>query len=206
MKRILLLVPVLLTVFPALVKADGVLDAFVSRASASTLSFEFDISAEGTYGVSGSGRAVVRGESFHVSADGLDIWCDGKSMWVLDNGVREAVLTDASVNPAAFIGSIHTYFKEEGSGPGVFRRMNCHSVRMKSAGNSAYDSMVLYFTDGTLRALTLGLKDGSADELVIKGLRFSDEAPSFSPDISGLSSDWIVTDMRQPHPAAASGR
>ncbi len=54
-------------------------------------SFEVSESAK----VSGSAIVTVQGDAYHMSGNGIEAWCDGVSIWMLDNEAKEVYIESA---------------------------------------------------------------------------------------------------------------
>lgn len=46
--------------------------------------------------VVGNGDLQVQGTSYHMTGNGLEVFCDGKSSWIIDDSSMEVVIEPAS--------------------------------------------------------------------------------------------------------------
>ncbi len=56
------------------------------------MSFSYDYVTNGTVPLKGEGKVVVQDASFILLGDGLDVRCDGKSVWTMDSVAKEVVV------------------------------------------------------------------------------------------------------------------
>ena len=118
--RIGLLGITLLTLcFTAEAKSDA-LTEFITRVSQSCVSFDYSYTLKkDRTNLNGSGSVKVQGDSFLLKGDGLEVWCDGKTRWVIDRVAEEAVIepvdlseTDFAANPALLLTVVDKAFDE----------------------------------------------------------------------------------------------
>ena len=107
---------------------SGTLDAFVSKVSASLVSFDYSFTMPTKKAkMTGNGKVEVQGVSFFVDGNGLEIWCDGKTRWTIDRVSEEALIESVddsydsyATNPALMIASIDKAFSEVSFGVSKF--------------------------------------------------------------------------------------
>jgi len=58
-----------------------------------------------------SGKAVAEGTGFRISGNGTDIYCDGKTLWIVDPSAKE-VYIESSASLPEFISSKITSIKD----------------------------------------------------------------------------------------------
>ena len=182
-------------------RADRVLDAFVAKASSSTMGFSFTVRSTD---VELSGSAKVRGSSYIIDVLDIEIWSDGNLRWSVDRQAREVVVEEpyaagTAADPARILSDFESSFSLKSSDSAVFRGVECHAVNLLPKtvpDGSGISSVTLYFSNGQLRGMTVCLDDGSSNEIEISGLRFSDRSLDAHFDTSSLDQDWLVTDLR----------
>lgn len=155
-----------------------------------------------TDGISSKGdcKVEVQGTSYRMQGFGLDIFCDGKSVWMLDSVAKEAIVepvTDDSIsymsNPALLfrdMDKLFTVVSSASAGTGV-------RYQLSSRESCGIDKAMLEIDkNAVLKAACFTMDEGSVmsiNVLSMNMLPFKDK-DCFSP--SNLSSDWIVTDLR----------
>ncbi len=192
---------------------SGTLDAFVSKVSASLVSFDYSFTMPTKKAkMTGNGRVEVQGISFFVDGNGLEIWCDGKTRWTIDRVSEEALIESVddsydsyATNPALMIASIDKAFSEVSFGPSKFggKVVDASALSPVHKGKGSMDiaGLKLFFKSGTgtLVGAEVRLNDGSVSEFVISNLRFEDAVKSkesFRFDEKTLDSSYVVTDLR----------
>lgn len=202
MKRSIILASMLALLAAVPAKADKVLDAFSAKASASCVDFSYTFAVKGDIPLSGNGTGTVKGGSFHVSGNGIDIWCDGRNRWTVDKDAREVIVESVdgaedsyAVNPALFITDLSASFKEVAAGSDVFRGKTYHCVKLAPMVSGSITGLKLFFSGNDLKAAVVTLKDGMVTEFELSGVTFSDTKKAFTFDVKALDSTWVVTDF-----------
>lgn len=148
----------------------------------------------------GDCKVEVQGTAYRMQGSGLDIICDGKSVWVLDVESKEAIVEpvyDDSIsytsNPALLFRDMDKVFTLEGSsseGTGMLYRLKANeacgvtSAALRLNKNSTLQSAEFSLDDGGVIKIVVS----SIEALPLKDLGY------FAPE--RFSSDWIVTDFR----------
>ena len=187
------------------------LDAFIQKVSSSLVTFEysFTCNVNGTK-MTGSGDVKLQDDSFHVTGNGLDIWCDGKTRWTVDTFSEEAVIEPVEkgedsymVNPALLISAVDDAFTEASSGSASFsgNAVDSSVLTPLKKGKSASDisKITLYFKKGSssLAGVEVRLNDGTVSVFTLKNFRFDQkQKESFRFDEKTLDSSYVVTDLR----------
>ncbi len=192
---------------------SSTLRIFIGKVASSSVSFDYTYAATvNSSKMTGSGNVTVQGNSFFMDGDGLEVWCDGKTLWTVDRAAEEAVIenvedsADASAtNPALLIASLDENFSEVSFGSSKFKGKVCDvsilSPVDKTEAALGIVQLKLYFKSGTavLIGAAMKLSDGTATEFSISNLRFDEpakEEESFRFNEKTLDSSYIVTDLR----------
>ena len=189
------------------------LDAFVSKVSASLVSFDYSFTMPTKKArMTGNGSVKVQGNSFIVDGNGLEIWCDGKTRWTVDRISEEALVESVddsydsyATNPALMIASIDNAFKEISFGSAKFggKVVDVSVLSPVSKGKGSMDiaRLELFFKSGTTNLIgaEVTLNDGSVSNFTITNIRFEDAGKSkesFRFNEKTLDSSYVVTDLR----------
>lgn len=189
------------------------LDTFVSKVSASLVSFDYSFTMPTKKAkMTGNGNVKVQGTSFQVEGSGLEIWCDGKTRWTIDRISEEALVESVddsydsyATNPALMIASIDDAFREESFGSSKFggKVVDASVLSPVNKGKGSMDiaRLKLFFKSGTtiLIGAEVVLNDGSVSEFTITNLRFEETVKSkesFRFDEKTLDSSYVITDLR----------
>lgn len=207
MKRITIIFTVLLYSFTGALYAqnDSVLKSLYQKMAASAVSMNYSYVLQSSgFKTVGNGTVTVQDEAYVMNGDGLQIVCDGKTVWVVDQNGKEVMIETPSEgsqsymdNPALLFvnlsdtftvdgvkanGSIDTYVLS----PKVPCGIKTATLSINASGEPVITSAVF------------ALADGSGLDIKIKSMTFSDKRPltSFYFDVSVLDSSWLITDIR----------
>ena len=216
MKTITRITAVIAAVFfclPSFAKSKTLSD-FISKVSSSTVHFDYSYTASkpGSAKMKGNGNVAVRDNSFRMSGNCLEVWCDGKTVWSIDRAAEEAVIesvgNDAesgySTNPALLISSVDEAFSEISFGTSKFNGSSVDASVLSPLhkGTSSMDiaRMKLFFRSGTsdLVGAEVTLRDGTVSDFIISSIKFAskDGKESFRFDEKTLGSSYVITDLR----------
>ena len=208
MKKIFIVLPMLLFAFAGASASEdaGLFGLLYSKMKSSSVSMQYtySLSSSGVRTV-GEGNVVIQDNSFVMKGNGLEIYCDGKTMWVVDPEGKE-VMIESPVegersyldNPLLLFVNMQEVF-DVGAGVrdgNVFRYSLTPKVScgIDSASVAVKDSE----TSPVVTEAHIALDDGSGLDIRIKSMTFNDKKPltSFYYDISVLDSSWMITDLR----------
>lgn len=165
---------------------------------------EISCSYEGSYAgtlLKGEALLTVQGKSFRMSGNGLEVSCDGNSIWTVDNEAKEAVIEAAEDalsgnmgNPALILVRLDDLFEvRDVSSDGVTwtyslsAKVDCGIKKADVAVTSA----------GILRHGTFSLSDGNVLKARILSMKETVGKPeSFFRPCLPSDPSWTVTDLR----------
>lgn len=172
-------------------------DSFASNCVAIDCTYEID---SGGLTTKGQCQVEVQGTLFKMQGAGLDVYCDGQSVWALDVEGKEAIVESAGedsfsymTNPALLFRDMDKVFTISGSSSIATSVRYVLSPR-KSCG---IKNAVLHIgNDAALRDAEFILDDESLVKINVRSYKVLPlkQIGYFSP--SALSSDWVVTDLR----------
>lgn len=160
------------TVTAAHLQQPSFLDDFTRRAADECLSvsYEFNTRVSGM-NVIGEGKVEVQGNSYHMKGDGVEIYCDGASTWLIDEAACEVVIESADSKDAGYLANP------------VMLLMNLEKLASS------------YKVDGN--RISLVLSNGTSLDIIIKDLQpVAERKPETFRPPADFGSDWIVTDLR----------
>ena len=134
------------------------------------VSFNYVINSAGKTAVNAEGTALIDGDCYHITGNGLDIWCDGTTKWTVDSEAKEVYVEGADsreflANPALFLDKVEGLKVSDKNVSGIY----------KDPSQSVQFSFKL-------------------SSIAKKPLSGSPQGFSF---VTGaLGSDWVVTDLR----------
>lgn len=193
----------LLAILPASLVAqstdllDALYESFASHCI--SLDCEYSVVSQGVPSKGGC-KVEVQGVSYRMQGFGLDVYCDGETVWLLDPMAKEAIaepVNDDSFsymsNPALLFRDMDKVFKvasATASGSGMKYNMSAR----KPCGISK--AVLEIDRNSLLRIAEFTLDDGSVMKIKVLSMQVQPlkTQDSFAP--GNLSSDWIITDLR----------
>lgn len=135
------------------------------------VSFKYSLTMQDKVQVRTNGTALIDGECYSISGNGLEIYCDGSTKWTIDSEAREVYLESSEgtreflADPAAWLELVHNLTVGEKAVSGVFR-------------DPAQGTEISFrFT-----SISSSPQSGSTSGFVF--------------DTSSLGPGWVVTDLR----------
>lgn len=189
------------------------LEAFFSKVSSSLVTFDYSfVCRTADSKMTGEGEVMLQDDCFRAEGNGLDILCDGRTLWTVDTVSEEAVVEtldtssgSLTANPALLIAKAGESFSLLSSSVTSFSGQPAEKAVLtpKTAPKSSSDisGLSLYFKKGTLVLLgaEMGMKDGTVTTFTLKDFKYSpklENKESFRLDEKTLDSSYVVTDLR----------
>ena len=148
------------------------LDSLVEKANAESIKVDYEYATTiSGFKTIGEGVIHIQGNSYHMFGNGMEIYCDGASTWVIDDVAKEVMIESAASADAGFLAN---------------PVMLLMDIEQNSLSYKAEDNKIFIQLDPetmleiTIRNLT--------SEIIKK-------PEAFRPPVE-FGSDWVVTDMR----------
>ena len=156
----------------AQVQQPSVLDTFRHKASTECLSVDYEYSTviSGLKAV-GAGTVEVQGNTYHMKGNGIEIYCDGTSTWLIDETAEEVVIESADSKDAGFLANP------------IILLMNLEESGISYEVNG--DNIVLDLSDGT-----------KLDIKILNMISVPTKKPEDFRPPTQFSMKWIITDLR----------
>lgn len=151
--------------------------------------------------VKGKCKVEVQGISYKMTGGGLEVFCDGESVWILDPESMEAVIESVSVgsysyvtNPALLFRDMEQMFTKTGSsalsGSGMRYRLTAREACGVASAVLDIDK------NAVLKRAEFTLDDESVMTIDVESVKVQPmkESAAFRP--GQMPSDWVVTDLR----------
>ena len=121
--------------------------------------------------VSGEGTVEIQGNSYHMKGEGIEIFCDGSTSWMIDEPAKEVFVEAADTQSAGYLANP------------VLLLMNLE------------ENVGSYKVNGNM--ITLELPDGVHLEITLNSMETvpAKKSEAFRPP-TDFDSSWIVTDLR----------
>ena len=198
--------------FPAGSDGDGFsLEKLEEKINSSEISFSYTYSAaRGNITMSGKGKALLQGEAFRLEVDGMEVYCDGVTMWTLDREAEELVIehydglhAGLAANPAVLLCRVSEFFCVDSQLVAEYGGVKALKVDLEPVSDSGFDSVTLYFgyaavESDILLGASIVTSDGIVTDFRIVDFEYGSEGDlsRFGFDTSSLDDSWIITDMR----------
>ena len=152
----------------------------------------------GVSDINGKGTVAFQENAYHMSGNGMEIYCDGKDVWLMDPNAKEVYIeavgegTDAFLqNPALlFIGLKNDFEVSAVKDGGLFELVPTVDCGIDECS-------VMINKDGDLVSGTFHMSEGQIVAVEVHSIKKSDrkDISSFRPTQS-FDSSWMVTDLR----------
>lgn len=151
--------------------------------------------------VAGSSELFVQGDRYCMKGNGLEVFCNGESIWTIDESAMEVVVEPCDAmsdsyasNPVLLLAQLDEFFavKSQNTAGG---RTEYTLTAIKDCGIS--QAQVALTPDGHIVTGSFLLEDGTIVSVKVTSMKKAEErsSSSFSPSRK-FGTDWIVTDLR----------
>lgn len=153
----------------------------------------------------GSGELKIQGDMWTLVGNGVEMWCDGKSLWIVDPSLKEVMIEpveeDVEVkyltNPALAFVHLHELFavgisRQTEDGEAMF-----YSMKPKEGSDIDYLNVEVLSSDASIRRGSVAFKSGDIIKIEVSSMKLTPEVSveAFSPR-NVFDSSWIVSDLR----------
>jgi outer membrane lipoprotein-sorting protein len=161
-----------------------------------TLSVDYSVKGSGPE-VKGKAELLLQGKAYHIVGGGYDIYCDGESVWIVDQTSKEVIiepLTEGTegymTNPALLLSRLDEFFDVKS----IAGRK--YTLKPKTKGEIA-TAEVTFSPEGTLTSGTFTMADGNLWTITVTKMTTTPQKPltAFRPSVR-FDKSWIVTDLR----------
>ena len=208
MKKISI-ITVLLCLSAGVLSAQGTgsLSSLYEKMTSSATSMDYSYSLLPSSGMkmTGDGSVTVQGNAYVMDANGLEMYCDGRTVWVVDLEGKEILMETPAEgenayldNPALLFVNMDEVFRIDGFRENGNAVTYLLSSKVESGVRTASITLDGSRNDPVITSATFYLSDDSRLDIKIKSMTFSQKKPltSFFYDISNLDSSWLITDLR----------
>ena len=184
----------------------SLLDRLSERISKSCLELDYSYSVRMS-GVNNVGKGQLTSQSYmwKMVGNGVEMYCDSSSLWVVDPSSKEVVIEPAAMdekvqlqtNPAVLFVHLKDLFDVRES-----RSLDTDGVILyilvpKHKDRIEYFNVEVAESDLSIRNALVGLSDGSLIKIEVSSMKLTPVRPveDFRPRTI-FDSSWIVTDLR----------
>ena len=195
------LVVLLLAVAPHMLSAQNQLERLYDTFASNCIALDCTYSIESdVVPVKGQCKIEFQDTSYKMKGSGLEIFCDGASVWILDAGVMEAVIEPVSdesqtymSNPALLFRDMDKVFDLRGASAGGSGMRYSLSARKPCGVKSA---VLDIDKNAVLRKAEFTMDNDCVIRIDVRSVTVlpKKENSAFTP--GKISSEWVVTDLR----------
>lgn len=151
----------------------------------------------------GQGVLYAQDDLWHVDGNGIQMWCDGSSIWLVDPSLKEVVIepavqdADYLSNPALLFTRMHACFnvrmaRTSGDGDTML-----YVLEPIHSGDIDYCNIEVFKKDASIKSATFAMTDGNLLNIDVSSMAFSPKKSQamFRPR-NDFDSSWIITDLR----------
>lgn len=184
----------------------SLLDRLYAKMSDSCLemSYSYDARVSGVHN-QGSGLLRSQGLMWEMNGNGVTMYCDSKSVWIIDPTMKEAVIEPLQdeessqwiSNPAVMLSRMKDMFKVAESLESQDDKAVVFVLEPLNKGYIDYCNLEIFKSGNSIRRATIALSDGNLIKIEVSSMtltpKVSDE--EFIPRME-FDPSWIVTDLR----------
>ena len=195
------LVVLLLAVAPHMLSAQNQLERLYDTFANNCIALDCTYSIESdVVPVKGQCKIEFQDTSYKMKGSGLEIFCDGASVWILDAGVMEAVIEPVSdesqtymSNPALLFRDMDKVFDLRGASAGGSGMRYSLSARKPCGVKSA---VLDIDKNAVLRKAEFTMDNDCVIRIDVRSVTVlpKKENSAFTP--GKISSEWVVADLR----------
>lgn len=177
----------------------------MSMASTCTeLTYSYSVSLSGTENL-GYGTLTLQGQKWNLVGNGLEMYCDSTSLWVIDPQAKEVVIEsvdhssdfNAFTSPAVIFARLHEFFQVKSVVPSRDGQALVYVLSSKTANDVEYINLEILKKDETIASCTVALTEGSLIKIKVSSMKLTPlrDLSYFRPK-TAFNSSWIVSDVR----------
>ena len=153
----------------------------------------------------GNGCLSSQGLMWKMSGNGVDMYCDAKSLWIVDSTMKEVVIEPAASeaesewlsNPAIIFSRIKDTFKVRDIINSADGKSLLYVLDPLKQGSISYCNLELNKSDASIKYAVVALTDGTYIKIEVSSMKLTPKVSieAFRPRID-FDSSWILTDLR----------
>ncbi len=184
----------------------SLLDRLYAKMSDSCLemSYSYDARISGVHN-QGSGLLRSQGLMWEMDGNGVTMYCDSKSVWIIDPTMKEAVIEPLQEeessqwisNPAVMLSRMKDMFKVTESIESQDDKAVVFVLEPLNKGYIDYCNLEIFKSGNSIRRATIALSDGNLIKIEVSSMKLTPKVSDeeFLPRME-FDPSWIVTDLR----------
>ena len=182
------------------------LDRFCRGVSQSCMEMSYTYSAR-VSGVLNQGEGVLhsQGLMWKVKGNGVDMYCDSASVWIVDAASKEVVIEPAAAeepsqllsNPALIFSRVDEMFVVNETLVSSDGKAVMYVLNPKESDDIDWLNLEIFKSDATVRRASVAFEDGTLIKIEVSSMKLTPKVSleAFRPQ-TDFDSSWIVTDLR----------
>lgn len=151
--------------------------------------------------VTGTTELLLQGDMYHMNGNGLEVFCNGKAVWTIDESAMEVVIEPCdqitesyATNPVLLLAELDNFFEIKNQ-KRIGEKTEYTMAATKDCGISL--AQLTLAPDGRVLTGKFTLEDGNAVSVKVHSMKKTAPVPStsFTPSRT-FTRDWIITDLR----------
>lgn len=183
----------------------SVLDKFYADISKSCveLDYTYSVRASGV-NISGDGILTSQGVLWTLKGNGIEMYCDSSSLWVVDSSLKEVTVesalsesdADYTLNPAILLVRMKDFFRVTSVGYPKDGLVS-YVLRPISSKDIEYVKVDISAPEAVLQNADISMADGNLINIKVSSMELTPirSAEFFRPVIK-FDTSWIITDLR----------
>lgn len=184
----------------------SLLDRLYAKMSDSCLemSYSYDARISGVHN-QGSGLLRSQGLMWEMNGNGVTMYCDSKSVWIIDPTMKEVVIEPLQdeessqwiSNPAVVLSRMKDMFKVAESLESQDDKAVVFVLEPLNKGYIDYCNLEIFKSGNSIRRATIALSDGNLIKIEVSSMKLTPKVSDeeFLPRME-FDPSWIVTDLR----------
>ena len=184
----------------------SLLDRLSERISKSCLELDYSYSVR-VSGVNnvGQGRLSCQGYMWKMAGNGVEMYCDSTTLWVVDVSNKEVVIEPAAldeeaqlqINPAVLFVKMKDMFNVRESRSLANQDLVLYILEPKHKDKIDYFNVEISQTDLTIKNAVVALEDATLIKIEVSSMKLTPirSVEDFRPHTK-FDSSWIVNDLR----------
>lgn len=184
----------------------SLLDRLYAKMSDSCLemSYSYDARVSGVHN-QGSGLLRSQGLMWEMNGNGVTMYCDSKSVWIIDPTMKEVVIEPLQdeessqwiSNPAVVLSRMKDIFKVAESLESQDDKAVVFVLEPLNKGYIDYCNLEIFKSGNSIRRATIALSDGNLIKIEVSSMKLTPKVSDeeFLPRME-FDPSWIVTDLR----------
>ena len=206
LRRVLTILLILVPMLSASAQGQSLIDRFYAGTADSCLDISYSYSTR-ISGIlnKGQGHLSAQGLMWRVNGNGVEMYCDARSLWIIDKEMKEVVIEPAAdensqewlSNPAVIFSRLAANFKVSESVASSDGKALIYVLKPFAESNISYCNLELLKSDASVRRATVALSDGTLIKIEVSSMKLTPKVSveAFRPHID-FDSSWILTDLR----------